>query len=172
MDDLRKYILTLALLNPTLFALQWPSYWVKGFERCREKRRSNSKLSQAEANELCEGSKIDIVDMMSDTFALILSCFWFAPVYPGSLFIGFIGCILNWFAYRFVIMLGKERPPLVSAQMMTWFVKKLPLVLLANVVTMQVFGPTIKRVTGRELGTQYLFGVSLAYILFHIQFLR
>ena len=66
-------------------------------------------MNQEQANILMEGSPVDAPDMVASFLSLILTAFYFLPIYPKGLTLALFGSILTWFSYRFVMITMKKK---------------------------------------------------------------
>jgi hypothetical protein len=84
-------------------------------------------LNQEQANILMEGSPVDAPDMVASFLSLILTAFYFLPIYPKGLTLALFGSILTWFSYRFVMITMKKKPPMMSSMLIVFFIYIMPL---------------------------------------------
>lgn len=94
-----------AFLGPfmTYFDVSW--VLKKRSQNSAEKQGTNSKLTQAEANELFEGLKIDIAGKYAILLkSMLLTCFY-APAMPIALVFTIVGLILTYWADKVQLFL-------------------------------------------------------------------
>ena len=58
-------------------------------------------MRQAEANELFEGPRMDMANLVSNTGNLILTCLFYAPLIPITVPIAFFGLILAYWVEKY-----------------------------------------------------------------------
>lgn len=92
----------LAAPGLTLFE---PSIVIKKMKKIWQKMKGDScKLTQREANQLCEGHQFDIADKLSEYIAHIMASFFFSPVIPQAIVFGLLGTIFNYWAAKISLL--------------------------------------------------------------------
>ena len=100
---------------------------IKKCTRCYEKSKGDDcKLTQREANELYEGSVIDVENNLSNFLNLILTCLFYSPLVPVAIPIAFIGAVLNYWVTKWMLVYVHKHPDELSDLLTTFFVNLLP----------------------------------------------
>lgn len=96
-------------------------------------------MTQSDANKLCEGPQIDIPNILSKYFVLIMTCIFYAPLIPFSIPVCMIGCLLNYMAYKYMLLRVNKMPEMFGELMATFFASLMPVILVIWGISYQVF---------------------------------
>ena len=100
---------------------------LKRCKRCWEKTKGDDcKLTQREANELYEGSVIDVENNLSNFLNLILTCLFYSPIVPQAIPIALIGAVLNYWVSKWMLANVHKHPDELSDLLTAFFVNLLP----------------------------------------------
>lgn len=94
------------------------------------KQSDDCKLTQREANSLCEGSECDISDKISNYFAMIMTAIFFSPIIPVAIPIAFVGSWMHYVVYKYMILRKHKQPDMLSKTMGTFFANFMPYITL------------------------------------------
>lgn len=83
--------------------------------RCLERRKGkNSQITQAEANELFEGPRVDMANLMSLEANLILTSLFYAPLLPITIPIALIGLVFAYWVEKFNLLRVHRVPEMLN----------------------------------------------------------
>ena len=119
-------IILMALSNPIVYVID-PAGLIKKVQKYLEQRKGEDcKMTQREANALCEGTKLDVANNLSAYFAMILTCMFFSPIIPLAIPIACLGSFMHYYAYKYMILRKHKQPEMMSSQLATFFTNSMP----------------------------------------------
>lgn len=121
-----QMILFFLAANPLIMLFDYVVV-LKKCTRCWEKNKGDAcKLTQREANELYEGSVIDVENNLSNFLNLILTCLFYSPIVPQAIPIALIGAVLNYWVSKWMLSYVHKHPDELSDLLTAFFVNLLP----------------------------------------------
>lgn len=110
---------TLTLFEPGIVIKKMKIMWqkLKG-EKC--------KMTQREANALCEGHQFDIADKLSEYICHIMSSLFFSPIIPQAILFGLVGTTLNYWAAKISLLRFAKNPEMFSDLIISFFANFMP----------------------------------------------
>jgi len=96
-------------------------------------------MTQSDANKLCEGPQIDIPNILSKYFVLIMTCIFYAPLIPASIPIAMVGSLLFYNSYKYMLLRVNKMPEMFGELMATFFANMMPLILVIWAIAYKVF---------------------------------
>lgn len=87
-------------------------------------------MNQKEANELCEGTLVDVADNISYFMVFLMTCIFYSPILPVAIPIALIGSIMMYFANKYSLLNYVKMPDMFSTMMATFFANFMPFVIL------------------------------------------
>ena len=147
--DASMLMLTMASSSPVFYALN-----IGG----RMKKRKIEKLkaqqciagedvvmTQGDANKLCEGPAVDIPNMLSNYFVLIMTCIFYAPLVPAAIPIAMMGSISFYISYKYMFLRVNKMPKMFGEHMATFFASLMPLILVIWAISYSIFVDKINK---------------------------
>ena len=105
-----------------------------------EKRKGDDcKLTQREANMLCEGGTIDVADYIANYMNLIMTCCFYSPMMPQALPIAFISSFCGYWITKYHLLRRCKAPDMFSEIMATFFSNMMPWLVLAWCISTYIF---------------------------------
>jgi hypothetical protein len=87
-------------------------------------------MTQADANKLCEGPAIDIPNILSKYFVLIMTSIFYAPLIPAAIPIAMFGSLSTYFSYKYMLLRVHKMPEMFGELMATFFASLMPVILV------------------------------------------
>jgi len=129
--DVNILLVLLAFTQPFMQALNIPGI-VKWFKIRAEKAKGDEcKLTQREANLLCEGSTIDAPNVISNFMNMIMTCVFYAPLIPHAIPLALISTFLCYWVTKYYMLRRFKQPEMFSELMATFFANFMPWIMLA-----------------------------------------
>jgi hypothetical protein len=75
---------------------------------------------------LHEGPQIDVANNLSQYFTLMATCFFYAPIIPLSIPIALVGSVLNYMAFKYMLLRRHKTPDMLSRTLGTFFADLMP----------------------------------------------
>lgn len=96
-------------------------------------------MTQSDANKLCEGPAIDIPNILSKYFVLIMTSVFYAPLVPGAIPVAMFGCLACYFSYKYMLLRVHKMPEMFGELMATFFASLMPVILVIWAISYQTF---------------------------------
>lgn len=122
------FVITLAIsfLAPLIDVLE-PSWIFKKTFFWKEARKGvKSKLTQRQANRLCEATSIDLAQFYSDTNLLLMVCFFYVSLIPLISIICIFGVIYQYWIEKYLLLRRYKVPEQIGKQVAVTFTRLLP----------------------------------------------
>lgn len=87
-------------------------------------------MTQSDANKLCEGPAIDIPNILSKYFVLIMTCIFYAPLIPAAIPLAMFGSLSTYFSYKYMLLRVHKMPEMFGELMATFFASLMPVILV------------------------------------------
>jgi hypothetical protein len=97
------------------------------------------KLTQREANELCEGPPIDIANSISNYMNLICTCIFYSPIIPQAIPAALFGTVVNYWFSKYMLLRIHKMPEMFSGLMAQFFANLMPIIILIWAFSFQYF---------------------------------
>lgn len=112
--DASVLMILMAISEPIVYVLNPPG-WIKKAKICYQMSKGEDcKLTQQEANTLCEGPMIDVANVLSQYFSMVATCIFFAPIIPMAIPLAFVGSILNYYAFKYMLLRVHKAPEMLA----------------------------------------------------------
>ena len=83
-------------------------------------------VTQMQANVLYEGQPIDVENNISNFMNMILSCMFYSAIMPHAIPMALLGCILNYWITKYMLLKLHKMPEEFSELLTTFFANMLP----------------------------------------------
>lgn len=114
--------------------------WIKWYKIRAEKEKGDAcKLTQREANILCEGFCIDPANMISNFANMVMTCCFFSPIIPLAIPLAFISAIIDYWINKYNLLRKYKRPDMFGEFMATFFANAMPYLVLAWSISSFIF---------------------------------
>jgi hypothetical protein len=113
--------------------------------RQEKKKGDECQLTQREANELHEGSPVDAANNISNFMVLIMTCIFYSPIIPLAIPLAFLGSVVNYWVYKYMLLRKHRMPEMFSDMMATFFANFMPIVLIVWGIAFCTFFDKIQR---------------------------
>lgn len=104
---------------------------------------------------MCEGTPLDVSNLISKYFVLIMTCIFYSPVIPLAIPIAFGGCVMSYFTYKYMILRVHKMPEMFGDLMATFFASLMPLIMVVWAISYVVFITEINRTYSKDFHTEY-----------------
>jgi hypothetical protein len=142
--DASILIILMTFQLPTMYVFNIPGI-MKWIKVSREKGKGEDcTLTQREANLLCEGPAVDVANNIANVMNYIMTCMFYAPIIPQTIPLAFIGCFLNYWAYKYMLLRRHKMPEMFSDLMAVFFSNFMPWIVLSQCIAYFVFMNKIK----------------------------
>lgn len=151
--DASMLILIMAITQPTIYAMNIGGYFKnRKLNQLREKAEAGEevKITQNDANKLCEGPAIDIPNILSKYFVLVLTCIFYAPLIPHAIPICCFGTCSFYLSYKYMLLRKHKMPEMFGEFMATFFANMMPLILVIWAISYQTFVTEINMAFRKE----------------------
>ena len=89
-------------MMPSIKMVIWIPKMVKQIKiYLARKEGDDCKLTQREANLLCEGTTTDPANAISQYMNLIMTCMFFSPIVPQAILVAFIGSVVTFWSLKY-----------------------------------------------------------------------
>jgi len=130
-----------------MLAFQFPAMeifnipgWMKVFKIQKEKAKGDEcKLTQQEANKLCEGPVIDAANVISNYMNMIMTCIFYSPLIPHAIPLALISSFLCYWIIKYSMLRRYKMPDMFSELMATFFSNFMPWVIFAWTIAIMLF---------------------------------
>lgn len=95
------------------------------------KKGDDCKITQKEANMLCEGSPVDPANNIANYMNFIMTCIFYSPVVPLAIPVALVGSFVNYWTYKYMLLKKHAMPFMFSKKMGTFFANLIPYMALA-----------------------------------------
>ena len=112
-------------------------------------------MTQREANTLCEGPQIDVPNILSKYFVLIMACIFYAPLIPLALPIACIGSLLTYMSYKYMLLRVHKMPEMFGDLMATFFASLMPAILVVWALSYWIFVRQINMAFQKDFNSMY-----------------
>lgn len=132
-------IIIMAVQQPIVYAMDIPGIikWIQ--KKMAMSKGDESTLTQREANVLCEGSAIDVANNIANIINFIMTCIFYSPLIPQAIPIGFVGCFLNYWAFKYMLLRKHKMPDMFSDLMASFFANFMPWIIFTWAISYQTF---------------------------------
>jgi hypothetical protein len=104
---------------------------------------------------MCEGTPLDVSNLISKYFVLIMTCIFYSPVIPLAIPIAFGGSVMSYFTYKYMILRVHKMPEMFGDLMATFFASLMPLIMVVWAISYVVFITEINRTYAKDFHTEY-----------------
>jgi len=104
---------------------------------------NSSLLSQAQANELYEGSEFEMANFQSQQMNLFLTSIFFMPIFPLAPIIGCFGMLSAYWVDKYLLLRRHKRPEELSGELSIFFANIVPYCCLLQAISMVLFSEEI-----------------------------
>ena len=142
--DIFYLMLSLAFVDPIMYLIN-ANNLIKRFKRFLERRKgANSQLTQAQANELFEGPRVDMANLLSNTANMLLTAIFYAPLIPITIPIALVGMCFSYWVDKFNLFRIHRVPEMINGVLPIFFANLLPyFALLWSLSYFFIFGELI-----------------------------
>lgn len=112
-------------------------------------------MTQREANIMCEGVQLDVPNIISKYFVLIMTCIFYSPILPIAIPIAFGGSVMSYFTYKYMILRVHKMPEMFGDLMATFFASLMPLIMVVWAIAYAVFITEINRAYSKDFHNEY-----------------
>ena len=124
-------LIALLAVQAPLKTILWPWGLIKKVKVCRAKSQGDDcKLTQREANTLCEGTTTDVASSISEFVNMIMTCVFYSPILPQAIPAALIGSFLSYWSLKYQLLRRDKMPDQFSEFMATFFANMMPYVIL------------------------------------------
>ena len=122
----------LAFQAPFMELLYIPGL-IKWFKKKKEIAKGpDCRLTQREANMLCEGGSIDAANTISNFMNMVMTCAFYAPLIPHAIPLSMISTFLGYWTLKYSLLRRYKMPEMFSELMATFFSNFLPWLVLCE----------------------------------------
>lgn len=116
----------LAFQTPIMELIGIPTL-VKKIKICLQKNKGEDcKMTQREANILCEGPQIDVANKISNFMNMVMTCMFYSPLIPQAIPLAFVSSFLTYWTTKYNLLRRHKMPDMFSELMATFFANVLP----------------------------------------------
>lgn len=137
--DATYLMIIMAIQKPLLYSLNIGGRIKKRSIEKQIEKGDACKLTQREANIMCEGPSIDVSDNLSDYFTLIMTCIFYSPICPLAIPIAFAGSVTSYFTNRYMLLRVHKMPEMFGDSMATIFASLMPVIMIVWSIGYAVF---------------------------------
>jgi hypothetical protein len=131
--------------------LNYP-YIIKKLKICWEKSKGDEcKLSQREANLLCEGTNIDVANKISNYMNMLMTCLFYSPIVPHTIPLAMVSSFLTYWTTKYNLLRKHKMPDMFSELMATFFANILPILVLVWSISFWYFVHKCKELTTKKI---------------------
>lgn len=124
-------IAIMTIQTPVITSIANP---VKLVRWCKKRRAmaqgKECKLTQREANVLCEGPPFDVANSISNYMNLICTCIFYSPIIPQAIPAALFGTTLNYWFSKYMVLRIHKMPDIFSGLMAQFFANLMPYIIL------------------------------------------
>ena len=118
-------------------------------------------MTQSDANKLCEGPSIDIPNILSKYFVLIMTCIFYAPLIPAAIPIAMLGSISFYISYKYMLLRVNKMPEMFGELMATFFASLMPLILVIWAISYGIFVDKINKEFNEKFAAAHAYEESV-----------
>jgi len=104
---------------------------------------------------MCEGPTLDVSNIISKYFTLIMTCIFYSPIIPVAIPIAFGGSVMSYFTYKYMLLRVHKMPEMFGDIMATFFASLMPIVLMVWAIAYTVFITEINRAYAEDFNRAY-----------------
>lgn len=124
--DATLLIVILLFLNPILYLMNIGGIIKMIKKKVEMGKGSESKMTQKEANILCEGPPVDPANNISNYMNLIMTCIFYSPIVPLAIPMALVGSFFNYWTNKYMLLKRHAMPDMFSREMATFFANLVP----------------------------------------------
>jgi len=137
-------ITLMALIEPLEYLANIPG-WIKWFTiKQAKKEGQDCKLTQREAHHLFEKPEVDMADNVANFLNLVMTCLFYSPIVPLAIPLCCVGCILNYWIYKYMLLRRHRLPEMCSELMALFPTNFMQWILFTWAIAFMVFFSKIK----------------------------
>lgn len=133
------------------------------------KKGENSKMTQAQANKLCEGPPIDLPQMYCDTYLLLMVCFFYASLVPVISIICLFGVIYQYWLEKYLLLRRYKIPEEIGKEVAVAFTRFLPFCMFLYALGMFIFIGRLSEWNNSSI--QFPLLITAAYLILPVRIL-
>lgn len=92
------------------------------------------KMTQREANTLCEGGVIDAANVISNYMNMVMTCVFYSPIIPQAIPLAMISTFLGYWSTKYSLLRRYKMPDMFGELMATFFANFMPWLVLAGTI--------------------------------------
>jgi hypothetical protein len=104
---------------------------------------------------MCEGPTLDVSNIISKYFTLIMTCIFYSPIIPVAIPIAFGGSVMSYFTYKYMLLRVHKMPEMFGDLMATFFASLMPVMVLVWAISYTVFINEINRAYAEDFNKAY-----------------
>lgn len=153
--DATFLMMTMAFQKPLFYALNISGRLKKRSIEKQIKKGDKCKMTQREANTMCEGPPMDVSDNLSDYFTLVMTCIFYSPIVPVAIPIALGGSIISYYTYRYMLLRVHKMPEMFGDSLATIFASLMPILMIVWAVAYIVFVTEINRAYSEDFNENF-----------------
>ena len=131
---------------------------IPGIVKWVQKRRLHGqggecRMTQKEANTLCEGPLCDVPNLISNLMNFLMTCIFYSPLIPIAIPCALVGLFLNYWVMKYMLFRIHKQPESISVLMATFFANFMPWIALFWAISFLYF---VDKIRSDALGTPSL----------------
>mmetsp|Transcript_33747 Transcript_33747/g.52097 ORF Transcript_33747/g.52097 Transcript_33747/m.52097 type:complete len:370 (+) Transcript_33747:1480-2589(+) len=125
--------------QPFMYLFNIPG-WIKWVKiKIEQGKGEDCTLTQREANVMCEGPPIDVANNVANFMNLVMTCVFYCPIIPQAIPLACLGCFLNYWVFKFMLLRKHKMPDMFSELMAAFFANFMPWIILTWAIAYFVF---------------------------------
>ena len=137
--DASLLIMIMVFQQPFMYLINIPG-WIRWIKIIIEKgKEDDCKLTQREANLLCEGPPIDVANNVANFMNLMMTCIFYSPIIPQAIPAALIGGFLNYWVFKYMLLRKHKMPEMFSELMASFFANFMPWIVLTWAIAYMTF---------------------------------
>mmetsp|Transcript_17892 Transcript_17892/g.30406 ORF Transcript_17892/g.30406 Transcript_17892/m.30406 type:complete len:316 (+) Transcript_17892:1730-2677(+) len=137
--DASILIILLTFQQPFLYSI---NIWGR-LRKCKRNTQvalgEECKLTQREANLICEGPPLDVANNIANFMNLIMTCIFYSPIIPQAIPFAFVGSILQYWANKYMLLRKHKMPDMFSVLMASFFANFMPWIIFVWTISYFIF---------------------------------
>lgn len=119
-------IASMLVSNPALYMLDTPRLIRQVKKMIEMNKGDQCKLTQKEANLLCEATPVDPANNISNYMNFMMTCIFYSPIVPMAIPAALIGSFINYWVFKYRLLKTHAMPYMFSRSLGTFFANLIP----------------------------------------------